>query len=172
MRYIAPAVRDEWNPDSSYLSSFPPEKLAAVEGSHRERLLMTHALHRAGARLLLGTDCGNPFVIAGFSVHEELANLVDAGLTPYQALLTGTRDAAEFVVATGEFGVVAPGARADLILTDGDPLEDVGVVAEPAGVMVRGVWLTRKELAERLERLAESYIEQASEGESEKGATN
>jgi imidazolonepropionase-like amidohydrolase len=172
MRYIAPAVRDEWNPDSSYLSFFPAEKLAAVEGSHKERLLMTRALHRAGARLLLGTDCGNPFVVAGFSVHEELANLVAAGLTPYEALLTGTRDAAEFLGATGEFGVVATGARADLILTDGDPLEDVGVVAEPAGVMVRGVWLTREELAERLDRLAESYKQQGGEGELEKGAAN
>jgi imidazolonepropionase-like amidohydrolase len=172
VRYIAPAVRDEWNPDSSYLSSFPTEKLAAVQGSHKERLLMTRALHRAGARLLLGTDCGNPFVVAGFSVHEELANLVDAGLTPYEALLTGTRDAAEFVGATGEFGVVATGARADLILTDGNPLQDVGVVAAPAGVMVRGVWLTRDELAERLDRLAELYKQQDNEGESEKGAPN
>ena len=139
MRYNAPAVHDEWDPDSSYLSFFPVEKLAAVEGSHKERLLMTRALHRASARLLLGTDCGNPFVVAGFSVHEELANLVEAGLTPYEALVTGTRDAAEFVGATGEFGVVATGARADLILTDGDPLEDVSAVADPAGVMVRGV---------------------------------
>jgi imidazolonepropionase-like amidohydrolase len=172
MRFIAPAVRDEWNPDTSYLSSFPAEKLAAVEGSHRERLLMTLALHKAGARLLLGTDCGNPFVVAGFSVHEELANLVDAGLTPYEALLTGTRNAAEFVGASGEFGVVAAGARADLVLTVGNPLEDIGAVAQPAGVMVRGVWLNREELAGRLDGLAGSYAQQSNGEEANKGAPN
>lgn len=172
MRFLAPAIRDEWDPDASYLSFFPPEKLAAVEGSHRERLLMTRALHEAGAGLLLGTDAGNPFVVAGFSVHEELANLVDAGLTPYEALLTGTREAAKFLESSGEFGVVAVGARADLILATSDPLEDVGAVSEPTGVMVRGVWLTREELVSRLDVLAESYARQISEDASGMGAHN
>jgi imidazolonepropionase-like amidohydrolase len=170
MRFIAPDVHDEWNPDSSYLSLFSAEKLAAVEASHDERLLMTRALHDAGARLLLGTDCGNPFVLAGFSVHEELSNLVDAGLTPHEALLAGTRDAAEFVGASGQFGVVAVGARADLIMTEGNPLEDVSAVAEPAGVMVRGTWLTEEELTERLDLLAESYEQRVGGAESEAGA--
>jgi imidazolonepropionase-like amidohydrolase len=172
MRFIAPDVHDEWNPDSSYLSFFPVDKLAAVEASHDERLLMTRALHKTGARLLLGTDCGNPFVLAGFSVHEELSNLVTAGLTPYEALLTGTRSAAEFVGASGEFGVVAVGARADLIMTQGSPLESVSAVAEPVGVMARGMWLTREELTERLERLAESYAQRVGEGGEGKGAPN
>ena len=170
MRFIAPHVHDEWNPDSSYLSFFPAEKLAAVEGSHTERLLMTRALHEAGARLLLGTDCGNPFVLAGFSVHEELANLVAAGLTPYEALLTGTRNAAGFVDASGMFGAVAVGARADLVLTDANPLDDIGVLADPSGVMVRGVWLDSEELAKRLDRLAASYAHRSGEGKSEEGA--
>ena len=121
---------------------------------------MTRALHESGARLLLGTDSGNPFVVAGFSIHEELANLVDAGLTPYEALLTGTRDAAEFLCAAGEFGVVAQGARADLILMDGNPLDDISVATDPAGVMVRGAWLPREKVAQMLERLAESYAKQ------------
>jgi len=157
MRYVSPDVRAEWDPDANYLSFFPTEKLAAVQGSHWQRAMMTRALHESGARLLLGTDAGNPFVVAGFSVHEELANFVDVGLTPYEALLTGTRDAAEFVGASGEFGVVATGARADLILTEGNPLEDVGAVVRPEGVMVRGAWLPREELAQGLDRLAESY---------------
>jgi imidazolonepropionase-like amidohydrolase len=165
MRYVLPDVHDEWNPDSSYLSYFSAEKLAAVEKSHKERLLMTRALHNAGARLLLGTDCGNPFVVAGFSIHEELNNLVDAGLTPFEAILTGTINAAEFVGASGEFGVIALGARADLILVDDNPLEDIGVIANPKGVMVRGLWLTRDELKAKLEQLAESYGRRSEERE-------
>jgi imidazolonepropionase-like amidohydrolase len=157
MRYISPEVRAEWDPSNNYLSYFTAEKLAAVKGSHRQRSMMTRALHESGARLLLGTDSGNPFVVAGFSVHEELANLVDSGLTPYEALLTGTRNAAEFVDAPKKFGVVTTGARADLILTKHNPLDDIDAVAKSEGVMVRGVWLPRKELLQMLERLAESY---------------
>ena len=166
MRFIAPDVRDEWSPDSSYLSFFSEEKLKAVESSHRERILMTQALHKAGARLLLGTDCGNPFVLAGFSVHEELTNLVEAGMTPYEALYAGTQCAAEFLGASGMFGVIAAGARADLILLNSNPLDDVSAVSEPEGVMVRGVWLTSDKLAEKLERLAVSYAQRSREDES------
>jgi len=157
MRYVSPEVRAEWDPSVNYLSFFSAEKLVAVEGSHRQRSMMTRALHESGARLLLGTDSGNPFVVAGFSVHEELANLVDSGLTPYEALLTGTRNAAEFVGAPKEFGVVTIGARADLILTKHNPLDGIDAVAKSEGVMVRGVWLPRKELLKMLDRLAESY---------------
>jgi imidazolonepropionase-like amidohydrolase len=64
-------------------------------------------LHKAGARILLGTDQANPFVIAGFAVHEELANLVAAGLSPYEALRAGTSGAAEFMHASEEWGIVA-----------------------------------------------------------------
>ena len=145
MRYVSPEVRAEWDPSVNYLSYFTAEKLAAVERSHRQRSMMTRALHESGARLLLGTDSGNPFVVAGFSVHEELANLVDSGLTPYEALLTGTQNASEFVGAPKEFGVVTTGARADLILTNHNPLDDIDAVAKSEGVMVRGVWLPKKE---------------------------
>ena len=74
--------------------------------------------------------------------------------------------------ASGEFGVVAVGARAHLILVTGDPLEDIEAVAEPAGVMVRGVWLTREELVSRLNSLAESCTQQLRGDASETGAYN
>ena len=60
---------------------------------------LTGALHDAGAPILLGTDTGNPWVAAGFSVHQELANLVAAGLTPYEALRAATRSDSAFVLS-------------------------------------------------------------------------
>ncbi len=95
----------------------------------------------AGGRLLVGTDAGNPLVAAGSAVHEELALLVAAGLTPYQALAAATRAPAECLGGENEFGTLRPGLRADLLLLSGDPLLDVAQAQRPLGVMVRGRWL-------------------------------
>jgi imidazolonepropionase-like amidohydrolase len=76
----------------------------------------------------------------GFSVHDELAALVRAGLTPFEAIATATRDAGEFM-GGDRFGVIAPGARADLIIVGSNPLEDVGRLAKPKAVAVRGRWV-------------------------------
>ncbi len=118
------------------------------------RLATVRALAHAGAPLLLGTDMGNPWVVAGFSVHEELANLVEAGLSPAAALRAATRTPAECLGATGEFGAVAPGLRADLLLLEADPREDVGHARRRAGVVLRGAWHPEAELQQRLEDVA------------------
>ena len=115
---------------------------------------MIGALNDAGANLLLGTDAGNPFVFPGYSIHEELTYMVDAGLTPYEAILSGTRDAAESLNKLDEFGTVAEGKRADLVLVDGNPLENVANITRRSGVMLRGMWLPEAKLREILEELA------------------
>ena len=117
------------------------------------------ALHDAGARLLLGTDTPNQYVVAGFSVHDELNNFVAAGMTPYEALNAATRNAAEFLGALEEFGTVAAGQRADLILVEADPLEDVANAAKRVGVMLRGRWLAEAELQGILQMIADQYVE-------------
>lgn len=120
------------------------------------------ALHDGGVRLLLGTDSPDiPGVEAGFSIHDDLAQLVLAGLTPYQALACGTRIAGEFIgefVPDSEpFGTIAIGQRADLLLVEKNPLADVANVNEPLGVMLRGRWLPREELARRLDAMAARF---------------
>jgi imidazolonepropionase-like amidohydrolase len=115
------------------------------------------ALHEGGARILVGTDTPNPSVAPGFSVHEELRNLVDVGFTPYEAIKAGTSDAAEFLKKQNEFGTVAVGLRADLILLEANPLKDVNNVNRRVGVMVRGRWLPEPELRSWLEKLAASF---------------
>lgn len=102
------------------------------------------ALHTAGAGLLLGTDA--PTSTPGFSVHRELEAFVRAGLTPYEALLTGTRNVAAYFGTLDSTGTVAVGKRADLVLLEGNPLTDIRHTAHPAGVMVGGRWLSRTTL--------------------------
>ena len=87
----------------------------------RRRLIK--ALHAGGVGLLLGSDGPQVWNVPGFSVHRELRYLVQAGLTPYQAIETGTRNVAVFYGTAAERGTIAQGKRADLVLLDGNPLD-------------------------------------------------
>ena len=157
MRYLRPWLVSGWDPKNHHSAqSHEPGYYPGFEKRAEVSKVITKALHDGGARLLLGTDTPNPFVIPGFSVHEELPNFVDAGLTPYQALKAATSDAAEFLNQRDEFGTVAVGRRADLLLLEGNPLSDIRNATRRAGVMVRGRWLTESDLQDKLERLARS----------------
>jgi len=121
-------------------------------------LAIVGALHKGGVGLLLGTDAHKPNALPGFSLHEELASFVAAGLTPYEAIRTGTSDAARFLHRETEFGRVAVGLRADLILLTANPLDDVGNVQKREGVMVQGNWLTEDALKSKLGRLSQTNL--------------
>ncbi len=156
-KYVEPTQFEYHIPGNNYLTDLTPELYEAAAAGDTPRKRLTKALHDGGARLLLGTDCGNPYVVHGFSLQEELQNFVDAGLTPYQAIRAGTHDAAEFLGALDEFGTVVRGRRADLILVRDNPLDDVTRLAERLGVMVRGQWYSQSDLQARLESLASEY---------------
>jgi imidazolonepropionase-like amidohydrolase len=119
----------------------------------RRRILA--ALHQGGVRILLGTDSPQIFSVPGFSIHREMQFYVDSGMTPYEVISSGTRVVGDYF---GEnFGTIAVGEGADLILVDGNPLEDVKNVSRISGVMTRGKYVTRDEIDDRLEAIAASY---------------
>lgn len=115
---------------------------------------MLKALADAGVRILLGSDAPQLFSVPGFSLQREMEAMVRAGLTPYQVLRSGTRDAAEYLDAGWEFGTVEVGRSADLILVAGNPLADVANIARRDGVMLRGRWLPQGDLAKRFAEVA------------------
>ena len=121
----------------------------------------TKALSDAGVPLLVGTDSPLPGLFPGYSVHDDIRALIDAGLTPYQALSAATRVPGEFiekyVPAAERFGTIELGKKADLVLVGGNPLEHIEVLKSPLGVMTAGRWRTAKELTEILERQAVTY---------------
>ncbi|HEX9164522.1 MAG TPA: amidohydrolase family protein [Gemmatimonadales bacterium] len=117
------------------------------------RRIMT-ALRQAGVPFLLGSDAPQWWNVPGFSLERELQAMVKAGFTPWQALESGSRNVARFFNAEDEFGTVAAGRRADLVLLDANPVEDIGNWSKRAGVMVRGKWIPREEIARRLSELA------------------
>lgn len=147
LELVAPATRTQWDPRNDFrLAKWTPERFAETRARNQAAKKLVADLFRAGAKLVLGTDTGNPYVVPGFAVHDELAFLVEAGLTPWQALRLATAAPAAMLGTPGRFGVIAAGARADLIIVDADPLAALAALAKPAQVMVRGKLAKREAL--------------------------
>ena len=105
-------------------------------------------LYAAGVPFALGSDAPQFWNVPGFSAHRELKALVDAGLTPYQALRSGTQSIGVYFGTTD--GVISQGRRADLLLLDANPLADITNISRIAGVVVNGRWLSKEEIEKRL----------------------
>lgn len=157
MRYLPQAVRDGWVRAKGEFAAREDFQPAAAQRLVEVRRQLLTALHEGGAPIALGSDAPQFFNVPGFSIHREMRMMVAAGLTPYEVLETGTAAPARYMETPGGFGVVAPGARADLVLLDADPREDIGHAATPAGVMVRGRWWPAEEIRERLDAIAARY---------------
>jgi hypothetical protein len=160
VRYMVPGVRANWGQQVAAIRGATSQEELDAFVDFRRRLLK--ALHDAGVPILLGSDAPQIFNVPGFSMHEELATLVAAGLTPYEALRTGTVNVAEHLGAADR-GAVAEGMAADLILLRGNPLDDVANVNDVAGVMIQGRWLGADEIAAGLEDIAEANRSNAPE---------
>jgi imidazolonepropionase-like amidohydrolase len=153
--YVPKAAVPQWVAQKQGLAGqLGAERLQALVAMRR-RLLK--AMHDGGVPIVLGSDAPQVWNVPGFSTHRELAAYVAAGLTPYQALRTGTVAVAALLGEPGTAGTVAAGRRADLLLLDGNPLEDVAHAARPAGVMVAGRWVDGAERARRLAAVAAAY---------------
>ncbi len=121
----------------------------------RRSVLM--ALHEGGANIALGTDSPQIFNVPGFSIHHEMALYVELGMTPYEVLEIATRRPAEYFDAVDDFGIVAEGQRADLLLVTDNPFNDIRNVANRAGVMLNGRWFSEAEIENRLDEMARFY---------------
>ena len=157
------------------LKYMPPQQVASWEKAHRERQSSSQfdrkkveqiaanrkrilkALHDGGVRILFGTDAPQQFSVPGFSIHREMSLMLEAGMSPYEIILSGTKAAGDYFKNKARFGTIAEGSRADLILIDGNPLKDISNITKRSGVMVRGRWLSEDEIQKRLESIAASH---------------
>jgi imidazolonepropionase-like amidohydrolase len=121
---------------------------------------MTLAMFRAGVPFLAGTDtAAGVHIFPGFSLHQELALFVQAGLTPLQALQTATLNPAIFLNRLSDLGTVERGKLADLVLLDANPLEDIANTKRIRAVVLAGRYLDRAELDRMLKGVEKAAAE-------------
>jgi imidazolonepropionase-like amidohydrolase len=151
--YMPPEMVERWiEAVDARVEAADPEammRLAAL----RRRILK--ALYDGGVRILLGTDSPQIFSVPGFSIHREMKLYTEVGMTPYDVLAAGTKVVGEFL--NGNFGTIEVGQRADLLLLEANPLEDVANVSKRAGVMVNGEFITEEAIQKRLKEIAAYY---------------
>lgn len=139
LKYMPPSVLPSWKPDASPLRSWKTRADYEVDRrTLRLQMQLVVAMQRAGVNLLAGTDVLNPYAFPGFSLHDELALLVDAGLTPAQALRTATVNPARYLGKIMSQGTVDEGKVADLVLLDANPVEDIKATTKIAAVLLGG----------------------------------
>jgi hypothetical protein len=153
LRYIPFIIRaGVWGPDADR------EMAHAAHASGRDvhaelyRLAMDNVrqAHAVGVRIVAGTDSGDTYVFPGFAIHDELAELVRAGLTPTDALRSATINAARFSGKAREYGSIEAGKVADMVLLDANPLTDIRSTGKIAGLFFNGHYLDRAALDELL----------------------
>ena len=155
--YLPKSWTAQWDPrQSGFLKDLSPADYDALN-ARIHVLLARHEklvgdMYRAGVEFLAGTDANgvNP-VLPGFGLHDELALMVQSGLTPMEALETATRNPARYF-GGADFGTVEPGKSADLVLLNADPLEDIRNTSKIEAVVMRGRYFSREDLDAMLER--------------------
>ena len=136
-----------------------PEAAATVKRRADWEMQLVRRMNEEHVGLIAGTDVSTPWTVPGAALHEELSALVEAGLPPFDALRTATLNPARYFEKTGEFGAVAQGMIADLVLIDGDPLADIRNTRRISAVVANGRYFDRATLDAMLatvERLARS----------------
>ena len=155
LQYVSPQARANWFQQARTRSQAPGAERNRQIIDIRNRLL--DALSDSGVVILLGTDAPQIMSVPGFSIQREMQTMARAGMSPWQILVSGTRAVAEHLGTPTEFGTIQPGRRADLILLDANPLQDIGNAARRSGVMARGLWMPESEIQARLARVAAAY---------------
>lgn len=118
----------------------------------REKLIK--AIYEAGGKLMTGSDTPEFLWLYGFGLHHELKALKDSGISTYAVLAAGTRNPQEFFGALDKVGTIEKGKRADLIMLEANPLDDISNTKRRAGVMLKGKWYTQAELDRWLDEIA------------------
>ncbi len=173
-RWFAPVSADDLlkQPEMTYmpastLANWKERKNASTEESTRFtekkwnnfthiRRTLIKALQENGHGMLLGSDAPQLFNVPGFSIHHEIDGMEAAGLTPLQILQSGTLNPARYFGMEAEFGSVAEGLAADLLLLESNPLEDLDALKQLSGVMVKGKWLSKETIDGKLKEIAKN----------------
>ena len=147
LQYVTDEERTAWATQQRMVAQRTTPQQAEIRRRRFQKFLdIVAAMQRAGVPILAGTDVGNPWLVAGFSLHDELALFVQAGMPPLAALRTATINPARYFGALDSLGTIAEGKIADLVLLDANPLDDIRNTRRIRSVIVNGRLLTRAAL--------------------------
>jgi imidazolonepropionase-like amidohydrolase len=152
MKYMNAQTLTQWVNAKNNLASNPQFKADEVNQFIQLRRQLINACNKYKVGLLLGSDAPQVFNVPGFSLHHELKYMVDAGLTPFEALQTGTVNVGKYFNRP-DIGVIKEGATSDLVLLNGNPLENIANSKSIEGVMLKNMWLPKDYIEAELKKL-------------------
>ncbi|MEK6325324.1 MAG: amidohydrolase family protein [Acidobacteriota bacterium] len=151
LKYMPPSMRTQWDPTKDFrFKQRTAEDFELARLVYKRQVEVVGAMRRAGVEFLAGTDALNPYCFPGFSLHDELVLLVNAGLTPMEALQAATLNPARFLGKEKELGTVEKGKVADLVLLEANPLKDIRNTQKINAVTIRGKLIPKSELEQML----------------------
>ncbi|HKV08753.1 MAG TPA: amidohydrolase family protein [Thermoanaerobaculia bacterium] len=151
VKYMPPEIVSGWNPAGDFrLNDRTEEDVQLARETYRKLKELIAPMRRAGVEFLAGTDVINPYCFPGFSLHDELALLVEAGLSPMEALQAATLNPARYLGKDKDLGTVEKGKLADLVLLEASPLEDIHNTRKIEAVVFGGKLLPKAELQKML----------------------
>lgn len=156
LQYVAAEIRSRWEKAANAIAPLTPEEQMVSRLTDEKLFEVVGIMHRAGVQFIVGTDVGGAFLVPGFSIHDELSELVKAGFTPMEALRAATRDAARFLGREKESGTIQKGKLADLVLLDANPLQSIRNTQKIRAVILNGRLLDRKALDAELAQVKEA----------------
>ncbi|MBY0434344.1 MAG: amidohydrolase family protein [Cyclobacteriaceae bacterium] len=155
MKYMKPEEIQNWvTAKNNYLAN-PSFTKEGAEKYVAMRRKLIYECQKNGVEILLGSDAPQVFNVPGFSIHHELKYMVDAGLTPYEALRTGTVNVASYL-GKADTGTIKIGNVSDLVLLGGNPLKDIRQTRSIEGVMMGSQWLSKDYIQKQLKSLEKS----------------
>tara|TARA_R110002020_G_scaffold156218_4_gene338134 strand:- start:11374 stop:12750 length:1377 start_codon:yes stop_codon:yes gene_type:complete len=157
MKYMPVSTLEDWkrrkDESTKPESGFNDEQWNKFTAIRRQLIFK---LQENGHGMLLGSDAPQLFNVPGFSIHHEVDGMIEAGLTPLEILQSGTINPAIYFGMEDTFGSIKEGLDADLVLLNSNPLLDITALKQISGVMVRGKWLSKESIAEKLEQIADN----------------
>ncbi len=155
LKYVPENAVATWSKMYQDRSKQIPAEVSKNIAANRTKIL--RALHEGGVKILMGTDAPQQFSVPGFSLHRELLFMRDAGMSNYEILKSGTVNVGQYFAKQDSFGTIESGKRADLVLLNANPLDDITNVSKIDGVMVNGRWFSRSDLDAQLAEIEAKY---------------
>ena len=159
MKYMPVSTLENWKQRKNQYTvdnpNFNEEQWQQFNAIRRQ---LIKRLQENGHGMLLGSDAPQLFNVPGFSIHHEIKGMIGAGLSPLEILQSGTMNPATYVGMEGVFGQVKEGFIADIVVLNANPLDDIKALKQISGVMVKGTWISKATIDEKLARIADNAL--------------